>query len=188
MAGLTASVPLVLLQGADPAAKTVKVVPAESQELLGNPGMGWQTFHRFADDDPHLQGLPSTSAYFRFSWREVSHMASLKPGGDARVTLQWENVGVAPPYLDARVALRLRPESGPGETTTTVATASIRGWQPGPHRIGVPCSIPGGPRAGRHELVVGIVDPQSQRPVVRLAIAGRDPDGWYPVSHLEVAP
>jgi hypothetical protein len=42
-----------------------KVTPEETDELLGNPGMGWQTFHRFADEDKNLEGLPSTSAYFR---------------------------------------------------------------------------------------------------------------------------
>jgi hypothetical protein len=42
-----------------------------SEELLANPGMGWQTFRRFADDDPNLAGLPSASAFCRFYWREI---------------------------------------------------------------------------------------------------------------------
>jgi len=49
----------------------VKVMPKETGELLANPGMGWQTFHRFADEDKNLEGLPSTSAYFRFYWSEI---------------------------------------------------------------------------------------------------------------------
>ncbi len=49
----------------------VKVMPKESDELLANPGMGWQTFHRFAEEDKNLEGLPSTSAYFRFYWKEI---------------------------------------------------------------------------------------------------------------------
>src|SRR5438552_3153969 len=49
----------------------VTVKPTESDELLANPGMGWQTFHTFADQDPQLQGLPSSCAYFRFYWREI---------------------------------------------------------------------------------------------------------------------
>jgi hypothetical protein len=48
-----------------------KVMPRETDELLANPGMGWQTFHRFADEDKNLQGLPSTCAYFRFYWSEI---------------------------------------------------------------------------------------------------------------------
>lgn len=49
----------------------VKVQPQESDELLANPGMGWQTFHHFADDDKNLAGLPSGAAYFRFYWRDL---------------------------------------------------------------------------------------------------------------------
>jgi len=53
------------------AADPVTVAPREIDDLLANPGMGWQTFHRFAGEDPNLAGLPSTSAYFRFYWREL---------------------------------------------------------------------------------------------------------------------
>lgn len=49
----------------------VTVTPQETDELLANPGMGWQTFHRFADEDPNLAGLPSSSAYFRFYWSQI---------------------------------------------------------------------------------------------------------------------
>ncbi|HWH71943.1 MAG TPA: beta-galactosidase, partial [Candidatus Sulfotelmatobacter sp.] len=58
------------LPGAETPAR-VKVHPQEVEELLANPGMGWQTFGRFADQDKQLQGLPSASAYFRFYWREI---------------------------------------------------------------------------------------------------------------------
>ncbi|MCC6443621.1 MAG: DUF4832 domain-containing protein [Armatimonadetes bacterium] len=47
------------------------VEPKETNELFANPGMGWQTFHRFADEDRALEGLPSSSAYFRFYWKEL---------------------------------------------------------------------------------------------------------------------
>jgi hypothetical protein len=49
----------------------ITIQPAQTDELFGNPGMGWQTFHRFADEDQALQGLPSSTAYFRFYWREI---------------------------------------------------------------------------------------------------------------------
>ena len=51
--------------------ETTMVKPTEIDDLLANPGMGWQTFHRFADEDPNLAGLPSSSAYFRFYWSQV---------------------------------------------------------------------------------------------------------------------
>ena len=49
----------------------VEVRPKETDDLLANPGMGWETFHCFADGDASLAGLPSSTAYFRFYWREL---------------------------------------------------------------------------------------------------------------------
>src|SRR5512139_3542556 len=60
-----------LFAATESSARLVQVAPQETDELLANPGMGWQTFGRFADEDPNLQGLPSGSAYFRFYWRQI---------------------------------------------------------------------------------------------------------------------
>jgi hypothetical protein len=49
-------------------AKMVVAEPKEIQDVLANPGMGWQTFHCFADEDEHLRGIPTKTAYFRFYW------------------------------------------------------------------------------------------------------------------------
>jgi len=49
----------------------VVVALKETDEVFANPNIGWQTFHRFADEDKNLEGLPSSSAYFRFYWSEV---------------------------------------------------------------------------------------------------------------------
>src|SRR5687768_16445420 len=62
---------LIALPVANAAEPLVNVKPKESNELIANPGMGWQTFHYFKDKDRALQGLPSASAYFRFYWREI---------------------------------------------------------------------------------------------------------------------
>ena len=51
--------------------RTTTVTPSLTDELLANPGMGWQTFHCFANSDIHLDGLPSSSAYFRLYWSEI---------------------------------------------------------------------------------------------------------------------
>jgi hypothetical protein len=49
----------------------VEVTPQESDELLANPGMGWETFYRAALDDPQLEGLPSSTAYIRWYWKRL---------------------------------------------------------------------------------------------------------------------
>src|SRR3990172_5598939 len=50
----------------------VRVAPEETNEILANPGMGWETFHRTADSDKNLPPwIPSTVHYARWGWREL---------------------------------------------------------------------------------------------------------------------
>jgi len=50
----------------------VTVMPVECDEILANPGMGWQTFHISAKEDGNLPSwIPSTVCYSRWSWSEV---------------------------------------------------------------------------------------------------------------------
>mgnify|MGYP000930089364 CR=1 FL=1 len=179
----------VLIVSAHAASPMVRVEPRESDELFANPGMGWQTFHRFADNDPNLAGLPSASAYFRFLViRGVEHDAKPKVGATTTVSIQWENAGVAPPYRDYRLAIRLRPgdsKTGPSDHMTDT---SIRGWLPGRHRTDSTLQLPAELAPDRYEVAVGVVDPRDRQPAVRLANAGRDAEGWYRISELEIVP
>ena len=195
---------------ADPDSPRVRVEPSATDELLANPGMGWQTFHRCADDDPNLQGLPSASAYlqsapipdgtrpeverflrrlgYRLVMRSVEHEAKVSVGGTTSVRIQWENTGVAPPYRDYHLAIRLRPSDGTAAPSDHVTETSIRGWLPGERRTELSLPLQPTLGVGRYELAVGVVDPRDRRPAVRLANLGRDSDGWYPVSQLEIVP
>lgn len=50
----------------------IVVTPQETDEILANPGMGWQTFHRTATQDKNLPPwIPSTVHYARWGWREL---------------------------------------------------------------------------------------------------------------------
>ncbi len=50
----------------------VRVAPEETGEILANPGMGWETFHRTANNDKNLPSwIPSTVHYARWGWREL---------------------------------------------------------------------------------------------------------------------
>jgi hypothetical protein len=50
----------------------VVVTPEETDEILANPGMGWQTFHRTSKQDKNLPPwIPSTVHYARWGWREL---------------------------------------------------------------------------------------------------------------------
>ncbi len=48
------------------------VRPAQTDAILANPCMGWETFHRTADRDPNLPNwIPSTVHYARWGWGEL---------------------------------------------------------------------------------------------------------------------
>lgn len=53
-------------------AKQVVVTPEETDEVLANPGMGWETFHRTNKQDKNLPPwIPSTVHYARWGWGEL---------------------------------------------------------------------------------------------------------------------
>ena len=54
------------------AAEPVTVVPRETDQILANPGMGWQTFHRTSKHDRSLPAwIPSTVHYARWGWGQL---------------------------------------------------------------------------------------------------------------------
>ena len=53
-------------------AQEVVVTPEATDELLANPGMGWETFHWASAKDKNLPAwIPSTVQYIRWGWREM---------------------------------------------------------------------------------------------------------------------
>ena len=56
-------------KGASTSPEIVIVTPEETDELLANPGIGWETFHRTRDKDKSLpEWIPSTIHYARWGW------------------------------------------------------------------------------------------------------------------------
>ncbi len=61
-----------ILMAADRPSEWITILPAKTDAILANPGVGWQTFHRTAKIDKSLPDwIPSTVCYQRFSWREL---------------------------------------------------------------------------------------------------------------------
>jgi hypothetical protein len=67
----------LMLPLASLAGELVTVTPEETDEILANPGMGWETFHRTSAQDRSLPSwIPSTVQYARWGWGELEP----KPG------------------------------------------------------------------------------------------------------------
>jgi len=122
---------------------------------------------------------------YRFVIRSVEHDAEVRAGGKLAISIAWENVGVAPPYHDYRVAVRLtNVRESSAKPFVIMTDQSIRGWLPGLHRTDVPLAVPDAIPPGEYNLAVGIVESATKTPAVRLAITGRDADGWYPLGRI----
>ena len=75
VATILAFIPLLAARGQDsgtsapPSAEIVTILPEETDELLANPGIGWETFGRTRDKDKSLPAwIPSTVHYNRWGW------------------------------------------------------------------------------------------------------------------------
>jgi hypothetical protein len=144
---------------------------------------------------------------YRFVLEEEAHPAQVPPGSRLAVQSRFRNVGSAPCYRPYRLAYRLIDASG--RRHVVVGSTTVRDWLPGSSppfleafakAIQEPPDLPPGPpvmvneqielprelAAGECALAVGIVGVDDESPVVRLAIEGRDAEGWYPVGKVTI--
>jgi hypothetical protein len=68
----------------------------------------------------------------------------------------------------------------------TARPIDVMKWLPGIHDVTLALAIPADLDPGRYRLAVALLDPFTREPAVRLAIEGRDAQGWYNLSELEV--
>jgi hypothetical protein len=124
---------------------------------------------------------------YRLVLREVEHPSSVRAGEPLVLTTTWENVGVAPPYRDYVLATRLVQQNGDTNSAIlSVSGSSVRGWLPGKKTPVLRANIPATAVAGPYHLDVGIVDPLTHSPAVRIAITNQLADGWHRVSRINV--
>lgn len=120
---------------------------------------------------------------YRFVLRQVSLPIEIKPGSGFEIQALVDNVGVAPIYRDYRFALRFVQD---GVERVVESAQDIRRWVPDLTWFREPFAFPAGFRAGEVEIFAGIINPATRRPVVRFAIEETEPDGWHPLTRLEV--
>jgi hypothetical protein len=120
---------------------------------------------------------------YRFVLRKFTYPAAIKPGREMAFTSWWENKGVAPCYKRYPLALRLRSEK---HTTLLQTTADITSWLPGDALFDSSVAIPLGTPNGEYDLDLALLDRESARPKIKLAIAGLRPDGWYSLGRIKI--
>jgi hypothetical protein len=91
----------------------------------------------------------------------------------------WFNAGVAPVYRPYTLAMAI------GDTVIPLDT-DVRQWLPGDSVYENTIAVPYDISPGRYPVRVAMLDPASHKPAIRLAIEGRQPDGWYQVGEITV--
>src|SRR4030042_3929858 len=115
---------------------------------------------------------------YRLLLKNLEHDPIVPPGSALNVKMEWENVGVAPPYRDNVLSFRLTDSTG--KQFFLVTDTSIKGWLPGNVAAAKRLTLSAEVAPGQSELALAVVDPTTREPAVRLAIEGRTEDGWYP--------
>ena len=120
---------------------------------------------------------------YRFILRRFELPEVLRRGRLAPVSMWWLNKGVAPVYREYVLALELRSAK---QSAVIRTAADVRTWLPGDAVYDDSLYVPPNLAAGSYELRVGMIDPATGEPTIKLAIEGRASDGWYRLGEIEV--
>jgi hypothetical protein len=120
---------------------------------------------------------------YRLVLRRFESAREARAGSMMPVSMWWLNAGVAPPYRSFELALQLRA----GTTASVIRLpADVRTWLPGDAVWDDSVYVPDTLSPGEYELRLALLDPRTLQPAVRLAIEGREADGWYRLGTLTV--
>ena len=113
---------------------------------------------------------------YRFVLRRFAYSSMVGPNRKLQFASWWENKGNAPVYRGYRLALRLKRE---GASTILVTDADVKSWMPGDSLYDNSVFLPPAVEDGEYEIGLALLDPVTNQPMIKLAIAGIQPDGWY---------
>ena len=123
---------------------------------------------------------------FRLVLQEITYTSELSPNVPLSLTMTWINKGVAPPYTRYPLVAALVDGSG-NVVWEQEIPADIRAWLPQePVTVQSEAALPATLPPGRYDLRLAFVDPETGRPVLNLAIEGRDENGRYQIGPVEV--
>jgi len=122
---------------------------------------------------------------FRLVLRKIIFDQKITPGYVLAIKLNWENLGIAPPYRDHRIAFRLRGNQG-NIHALHISDQSIQGWVPGASSVDVDYPLPDDLSGGEYKLELGLVFHSAPDRLVPIANEGKTNDGWYDVGAMEV--
>jgi len=132
----------------------------------------------------NMDALSKTMGY-RFVLESVSHQSEAAAGSTLSVNMDWNNKGVAPFYFRWPLELSLIDSNG-NVAVSGLTNEDIRTWLPGIKSVSHLLDIPSDLTPGTYTLAAAIIDPETGKPGINLAINGRNSDGRYLLSDVKV--
>jgi Domain of unknown function (DUF4832) len=120
---------------------------------------------------------------YRLILRRLQYPRRVRRGEMMPVHMWFLNAGVAPVYRKYILAVELRSADGEAVIKTP---ADVRTWLPGDAVFDGPLYVPERLMPGEYQFRLGLLDPRSGRPAIKLAIKGRQPDGWYDLGKIQI--
>ncbi|EKN69239.1 hypothetical protein BABA_11011 [Neobacillus bataviensis LMG 21833] len=122
---------------------------------------------------------------YHFCLLNETHPESVTAGTTFRLSMEWENTGVAPFYFDWPLEISLADQKGEIVYKQQLK-ADIRKWLPGKHQISEDISLPTKLNSGKYNMLVTILDPATGKPGIQFEMAGRRDDGRYTLGEIMV--
>ena len=123
---------------------------------------------------------------YRLVLNSLAYPSKAKKGEAVNCTLNWQNKGVAPLYKKYDLAVRLVSKTNPDQSFTIITDADMKKLFPGNTELKSTIAIPGKTATGDYEFELGVVDPDTKKPAVKLAIAGKTEEGWYKMGVIAI--
>jgi len=120
---------------------------------------------------------------YRFVLRKLEFPRNVHAGRMAMVRMWWFNAGVAPVYRDYIMAFELQSSA---RSSTMRTRAEVRKWLPGDAVFEDTLYVPEDLKPGAYRLRLALLDSRTLQPAIRLAIEGRQSDGWYDLGAITV--
>ena len=120
---------------------------------------------------------------YRFILRRLEYPRTVTAGDMMPVHMWWLNAGVAPIYREYPLAIELH---SPRDSVVIRVPVDTRKWLPGDAVFDGTLFLPATLPAGKYDVRVAMIDPQTGAAAIRFAIEGRDSDGWYSLGSLNV--
>ena len=120
---------------------------------------------------------------YRFILRRLEYPKEVHPGAMMPVHMWFLNAGVAPVYRDYILAVEL---ASANEKAVINTPANVRKWLPGDAVFDGTLFVPETLTPGEYHFRVGLLDPRTGQPAIKLANEGLQPDGWYDLGSIHV--